>query len=172
MVIGEEIISKGSFLGYEEDWHETVKEFKDGRLSHGYSFKSALKSAEKLTRVCEVNKDSIHEAFHAALDGDESDKDKALDTNWVPSDCKINENKNIKTKDQAGSNALGTGTLLTEFYEWLTGVDGGYRSEKMVQQYKNQVSSIIRRLQMNETIVRQDNPNHPCTCSYFPGNKE
>lgn len=68
-----------------------------------------------------------------ALDGDESDNDKALDTNWVPSDCEINENKNIKTKDQAGSNVLGTGTLLTEFYEWLTGVDGGYRSEKMVQ---------------------------------------
>ena len=40
-VIGEDKISKGSFLDYEEDWRETVKEYKDGRLSQGHCFKSA-----------------------------------------------------------------------------------------------------------------------------------
>jgi len=48
-VIGKDKISKGSFLDYEEDWRETVKEFKDGRLYQSHSFKSALESAEELT---------------------------------------------------------------------------------------------------------------------------
>ena len=100
----------------------------------------------------------MYEAFHEALDGDESDNDEALDTNWVPSDCEISENDNIKTKGQPGGVDLSTGTLLTEFYEWLTDVDGVYRSEKMAQQYKSQVLSVIKRLQMNETEVRHDNP--------------
>ena len=38
-----------------------------------------------------------------------SDNDEALDTNWVPSDCKINENEKIKTKAQAGSDDFVTG---------------------------------------------------------------
>lgn len=126
-VIGEDKISKGSFLDLEEDWRETVKEFKDRRLAQGHAFKSTLKSAEELARV---NEDSLHEAFHVVLNGDESDNDEALDTNWVPSDCEINENEKIKTKAQAGSDDFVTGTLLTEFYEWLTDVDGGYRGEK------------------------------------------
>ena len=96
-----------------------------------------------------VNKYSIHKAFHAALDGDESDNDEVLDTNWVPSDDEINENEKIETKDQAGSDDLGAGAMLTEFYDWLMDVDGGYRSKKIAQQYKSQVSSVIKRLQMN-----------------------
>ena len=130
-VIGEEKISEGSFLDHEQDWRRTVKEFKERRLAQGHAFKTTLESAEELTQV---NKDSLHEAFDAVLDGDESDDDEALDTNWVPSDCEVNENEKIKTKDQAGSRDLGMGTLLTEFYKWLTDVDGGYRSEKMAHQ--------------------------------------
>lgn len=165
-VIGEEKISEGSFLDLEQDWRNTVKEFKDSRLSQGRAFKSTLESAEELAQV---NEDSMHEAFHAVLDGDESDDDAALDPNWVPSDCEVNENEKIKTKDQAGSGDLGTETLLTEFYEWLTDVDGGYRSEKMAHQYKSQVSSVIRRLQINETVVRKDNPKPPVYLLFLPG---
>ena len=166
-VIGrEDKISKGSFLDLEEDWRETVKEFKDRRLAQGHAFKSTLESAEELARV---NEDSLHEAFHAVLSGDESDNDEALDTDWVPSDCEINENEKINTKAQAGSDYLVTGTLLTEFYEWLTDVDGGYRGEKMAQQYKSQVSSVIRRLQMNETVVIQDKSISPVYLLLLPG---
>ena len=165
-VIGEDKISEGSFLDNEQDWSETVKQFKDRRIAQGHAFKSDLESAEELARV---NEDSMHEAFHAALDGDESDNDEALDTSWVPSDCEITENENINSKDQPGSDDLGTGTLLTEFYKWLTDVDGGYRSEKMAQQYKSQVLSVIRRLQMNETVVRQDNPKPPVYLLLLPG---
>ena len=165
-VIGEDKISKGSFLDLEEDWGEIVKEFKDTRLAQGHAFKSTLESVEELARV---NEDSLHEAFHEVLDGDESDNDEALDTNWVPSDCEINENEKIKTKAQAGSRDLVTGTLLTEFYEWLTDVDGGYRGEKMAQQYKSQVSSVIRRLQMNETVVIRDKSKSPVYLLLLPG---
>ena len=41
-VIGESNFSKGSFIDLEENWRETVKEFKDRILSHGHAFKSAL----------------------------------------------------------------------------------------------------------------------------------
>ena len=165
-VIGEDKINEGSFLDNEEDWRETVKQFKSRRIAQGHTFKSELESAEELARV---NEDSMYEAFHEALDGDESDNDEALDTNWVPSDCEISENDNIKTKGQPGGVDLSTGTLLTEFYEWLTDVDGGYRSEKMAQQYKSQVLSVIKRLQMNETEVRHDNPKPPVYLLLLPG---
>lgn len=168
-VIGEDKISKGSFLDHEKNWRETIKKFKHRRLAQGHAFKSTLESAEELARACEVNEDSMHEAFHVVLAGDESDNDEALDPNWVPSDCEINENENIKTKVQAGSDDLVMGTLMTEFYEWLMDVDGGYRSEKMAQQYKSQVSSVIRRLQMNEMVVRQDNPKPPVYLVLLPG---
>ena len=168
-VIGEGKISKASFLDLEEDWRETVKEFKDRRVAQGHTFKSTLESAEELARAYEVDEDSMQKAFHAVLDGDESDNDEALDTNWVPSNCEINENKNIKTKVQAGSDDVVTGTLLTEFYEWLMDVDGGYRGEKMAQQYKSQVSSVITRLQMNETVVIQDKLKSPVYLLLLPG---
>lgn len=165
-VIGEDKINEGSFLDNDEDWRETVKQFKSRRIAQGHTFKSELESAEELARV---NEDSMYEAFHEALDGDESDNDEALDTNWVPSDCEISENDNIKTKGQPGGVDLSTGTLLTEFYEWLRDVDGGYRSEKMAQQYKSQVLSVIKRLQMNETEVRHDNPKPPVYLLLLPG---
>ena len=111
----------------------------------------------------------MNKAFHAALDGDDSDNDEVLDTNWVPSDDEINDNKKIETEGQAGSDDLGAGTMLTEFYEWLTDVDRGYRSEKIAQQYKSQVSSVIKRLQLNETIIRRDNPKPPVCLLLIPG---
>lgn len=49
-----------------------VKQFKSRRIAQGYTFKSELESAEELARV---NEDSMYEAFHEALDGDESDND-------------------------------------------------------------------------------------------------
>lgn len=79
-VIGEDKINEGSFLDNDEDWRETVKQFKSRRIAQGHTFKSELESAEELARV---NEDSMYEAFHEALDGDESDNDEALDTNWV-----------------------------------------------------------------------------------------
>ena len=50
--------------------------------------------------------------------------------------------------------------MLTEFRDWFTDVDGGYRTKKMAQQYKSQVSSVIKRLPVNEAI-RPDNPKPP-----------
>ena len=89
-----------------------------------------------------------------------------MDTNWVPSDDESNENKKIES--QAGSDDLGAGAMLTEFHDWLTDVDGGYRTEKMVLQYKSQVSSVIKRLQMNEAI-RPDNSKPPLCLLLTPG---
>ena len=164
-VIGKGKISEGSFLDRGQDWRETVKDFKDRSIAEGHTFKSTLESAQELARV---NEDSIDKAFHAALDGDDSDNDEVLDTNWVPSDDEINENKKIESKGQAGSDDLGAGAMLTEFYDWLTDVDGGYRTEKMAQQYKSQVLSVIKRLQMNEAI-RPDNPKPPLCLLLIPG---
>ena len=40
-------------------------------------------------------------------------------------------------------------------------VDGGYRSTKMAQQYKSQVQSVIRRLQLHETTIKVAEPKSP-----------
>ena len=39
----------------------------------------------------------------------------------------------------------------------------------MAHQYKSQVSSVIRRLQINETVVRHDNPKPPVYLLLLPG---
>jgi len=51
----------------------------------------------------------------------------------------------------------------------LTDVDGGYRGEKMAQQYKSQVSSVIRRFQMNETVAIRDKSKSPVYLLLLPG---
>ena len=101
--------------------------------------------------------------------GDQSDNDDALNTDWNSSDCDIDEGADVKTENNQVHDEF-TGELLTEFYAWLIDVDGGYRSEKMVQQYKSQVQSVVRRLEQEETLTKEaqnsklKTQNLQCTC--------
>ena len=149
-VVGEGNIDEGSFLDREPDWRDAVKDFKDGRLSEGHVFKTPQESTETLMRLYEASGD-IEYVFRDVLDGDQSDDDDVLDTEWVPSDCDMEEREDTKTGSQAGDNDEVTGELLGDFYKWLIDVDGGYRSDKMAQQYKSQVESVIKRVKMKET---------------------
>ena len=82
---------------------------------------------------------------------DESDNDDALDEEWEPSDCEPDAEE-AKEHRQAEPGAA-TGTLVAEFYKYLTDVDGGYRSVKVAQQYKCQVQSIIRTCKMKLYVL-------------------
>ena len=45
-----------------------------------------------------------------------------------------------------------TNKLLTDFYEYLVDVDGGYNSVKVAQQYKSQARSVIRTYKRDRAI--------------------
>ena len=149
-VVGEGNIDEGSFLDREPNWRDAVKDFKDGRLSEGHVFKTPQESTKALMRLYEASGD-IKDVFRDVLDEDQSDDDDVLDTE---------EREDAKTGSQAGDNDEVTGELLGDFYKWLIDVDGGYRSDKMAQQYKSQVESVIKRLKMKEmgTNDVQENP--------------
>ena len=132
-VVGEGNIDEGSLLDREPDWRDAVKDFKDGRLSEGHVFKTSQESTEALMRLYEASGD-IEDVFQDVLDEDQSDDDDVLDTEWVPSNCDMEEREDAKTGSQAGDNDEVTGELLGVFYKWLIDVDGGYRSDKMAQQ--------------------------------------
>ena len=149
-VVGEGNVDEGSFLDREPDWRDAVKDFKDGRLSEVHVFTTRQESSETLMRLYEASGD-IEYVFRDVLDGDQSDDDAVLDTEWVPSDCNMEEREDAKTGSQAGNNDEVNGELLGGFYKWLIDVDGGYRSDKMAQQYKSQVERVIKRLKMKET---------------------
>ena len=83
-VVGEGNIDEGSFLNREPDWHDAVKDFKDGRLSEGHVFKTPQESTETLMRLYEASGDTEY-VFRDVLDGDQSDDDDVSDTEWVPS---------------------------------------------------------------------------------------
>ena len=86
--------------------------------------------------------------------GDESDDDDdEIDTEWVPSDCELDEQETDKNRTRDWDMDTATEGSLVDFYGWLIDVDGGYRSTNMAQQYKSQVQSIIRRLKLNETAT-------------------
>ena len=86
-IIGERKIEKGSFLDFEDDWRQEVKKFKDKKLFKGHVFKTPVEAAEQLERFREDKDDnqSIDEELRGVFEGDQSDNDHALDTDWVPS---------------------------------------------------------------------------------------
>ena len=146
-IIGESNVDEGSLLDKELDWLQEVKEFKENKLSHGHVFKTPVESAEEYDKY-------VQEELRCVFGGDQSDNDDALDTDWNPSDCDIDEGADVKTENNDIHDEL-TRQILTEFYEWLIDVDGGYRSEKMARQYKSQVRSVVRRLEQEETVAKE-----------------
>lgn len=99
-VVGEKNIEEGSFLDREKSWKNYVKKFKDKRVEHGHRFKTSQEIADELSRVHEEEDDSYDRAFQVMLEGDESDNDKAIDTEWVPSDCEPDEQENAEKRNQ------------------------------------------------------------------------
>ena len=80
------------------------------------------------------------------FEGDESDNDEAIDTEWVPSDCKLDEQENAKNGTNEGDMDTVTEEFLADFYGWLIDVDGGYRSTKMAQQYRGEFNKTFTRV--------------------------
>ena len=152
-VVGEGLIDEGSFLDLEPDWRKQVKDFKDSRLSQGYVFKSPHESNEELMCAYEASSD-IEEMLRDVFDGDQSDDDDVLDTEWVMSDCDMDGKEDVETGLRVDDNDQITGELLGDFYKWLIDVDGGYRSDKIAQQYKSQVESVVKRLRQRETETK------------------
>ena len=160
-VAGEKNIEEGSFLDNEKSWKNYVKKFKDKRVEHGHRFKTSQEIADELSRVNEEEDDSYDKAFQVMFEGDESDNDEAIDTEWVPSDCELDEQENANNRTNEGDMDTLTEEFLADFYGWLIDVDGGYRSTKMAQQYRSQVQSVIRRLKLDETVTKTANPKPP-----------
>ena len=159
-IVGESNVDEGSLLDKELDWLQEVTEFKENKLSHGHVFKTPVESTQELVRSAEEYDKYVQEELCCVIGGDQSDNDDALDTDWNPSDCDIEEGADVKTENNDVHDEL-TGQLLTEFYEWLIDVDGGYRSEKMAQQYKSQVRSVVRRLKQEETAAKEAQNSKP-----------
>ena len=168
-VIGEGIIDEGSFLNFEPDWREKVKDFKDSRLSQGHVFKSPHESTEELMCAYEASGD-IAEVLRDVLDGDQSDNDDVLDTEWVMSD--MDEQEDAKTGLQVDDNDQITGELLGDFYKWLIDVDGGCRSDKISHQYKSQVESVVKRLKQRKTETKDAQEKPPSVYLMLQSGKE
>ena len=158
-VIGRENCDSGSFLDYETElpWKKEIQNFIAQQESQGYCFKTEEESVEDLKQHFQ-QEDSDDEILQGIFMKDESDNDDALDEEWEPSDCEPDaEETKEHRQEELG---VSTSTLLAEFYEYLTDVDGGYRSVKVAQQYKSQVQSIIRTCKMKLT---ESNPEkHEC----------
>ena len=149
-VIGREKCASGSFFHCQTElpWKKQIQNFIAQQESQGYCFKTEDKSIEDLRQHFQ-EEDSDDEMLQDIFMSDESDNDDALDEEWEPSDCEPDAEED-KEHRQAEPGAA-TSTLLAEFYEYLTDVDGGYRSVKVAQQYKSQVQSIIRTCKMKLT---------------------
>ncbi|XP_068721523.1 uncharacterized protein [Montipora capricornis] len=165
--IGKETCERGSFLDRDKDfpWAETIRTFINEREKEGYRFQSE----DEVTRIFERERDEIgeDEMIMNILECDKSDDDDALDKEWQPTDC-----DEVQTHQDEGSDQT-SDKLLTEFYEYLVGVDGGYRNARIAQQYKSQVQSIIRtcHLQLAEYIpIDHKQPGFPAIYSLLiPG---
>ena len=163
-VIGRENCDSGSFLDYHTElpWKKQIQNFIGQQESQGYCFKNEEKSIVDLRKHFQ-QEDSDDEILQDIFMSDESDNDDALDEEWEPSDCEPDAEE-AKEHRQAELGAA-TSTLLDEFYEYLTDVDGGYRSIKVAQQYKSQVQSIIRtcKMKLTESDPKQyEHEDLPC----------
>ena len=146
-----------------------MRKFKDNRVNQGHKFKTSQEIADELSRVYEEEDSSYDTAFQVMFEGDGSNNDDAIDTEWVPSDCEQDEHETNKNRTTEGDMDTSTEEFLVDFYGWLIDVDGGYRSTKMAQQYKSQVQSVIRRLQLHETTIKVAEPKSPAMYLLLPG---
>ena len=152
-VLGEENCKEGSFLDLEKPWREEIKEFISVKTSQGYTFKTPAESFSDLTGTHKDREEGSQEVFQEIFQGDASDNDDALDPEWVPSDCETDAQASRERVPQNVEDVSGQDDLLSEFYCWLIDVDGGYRNEKVAQQYKSQVKSVFHRLALTETVT-------------------
>lgn len=146
---GREKCKSVSFLDEEQDlpWKATVVKFIKEGESEGYHFKTSDESLEELKNTY-LKEQGDEEWFESVFEGGFSDNDNALDNEGQPSDC--DEPKQVGKNPHEGSDSL-SDKLLTEFYEYLVDVDGGYQSEKIARQYKAQVESVICMCQLKLT---------------------
>ena len=99
---------------------------------------------------------------------DESDNDDALDEEWEASDGEPDLEKG--NESQQGCFDTITDNLITEFYDYMIDVDGGYRNVKIAQQYKSQVKSVIRTCTANSTQDDKQKQSGPAIYSLLtPG---
>ena len=153
-VLGKENCKEGSFLDLEKPWREEIKEFISVKTSQGYTFKTPAESFSDLTRTHEDREEgSQEEVFQEIFQGDASDNDDALDPEWVPSDCETDAQASRERVPQNVEDVSGQDDLLSQLYCWLIDVNGGYRNEKVAQQYKLQVKSVVHRLALSETVT-------------------
>ena len=76
---------------------------------------------------------SINEELRGVFEGDQSDDDNKLDTDWVPSDVRADLPNLPERKPEIKEERSEQADLLLEFYLWLVDVDRGYHSEKITQ---------------------------------------
>lgn len=139
-VIGEKYCYGGSLLDADDPWKNEVKKFMRKSKEEGKTFRRPSEVEQDLVKI----RESLDNAEEGYL-YDDSDEDDALDNEWVPSE---NELLTEKSKNE---NDASSKELLTEFASWLVGVDGGYRKERIAQQYRSQVQSVIHKLRVHTT---------------------
>ena len=114
-VIGEKNIDEGSFLEEDKGWKNYVKKFKDNRVNQGHKFQTSQETADELSRVYEEEDSSYDTAFQVMFEGDGSDNDDAIDTEWVPSDCEQDEHETNKNRTTEGDMDTSTEEFLVDF---------------------------------------------------------
>ena len=164
-VIGKDNCQNDSFLDNEEPWKKVVNRFINVKTSEGFTFKTPAESAN----VCrqdleEMEQCSQEDLFKELFQEYASDNDDALEE-WVASDC---ETDGVQTScerepelNRENVSMDHDDDLLAEFYMWLVDVDGGYRNEKIAQQYKNQVRNVIHRLTLTEAVTTERQEKRP-----------
>ena len=108
-VVGEKNIDGVSFLDEEKEekaWKKYVKRFKDNRVKEGHRFKTSQEIADELSRVYKEEDTSYDQALQVMFEGDESDDDDEIDTEWVPSDCELDEEETDRTEPEIGTRTL------------------------------------------------------------------
>ena len=151
-----------------------MKKFKDKTLLQGHVFKTPVEVAEQLERFCEDKDDNqnIDEEFRGVFEGDQSDNDDALDTDWVPSDVEADLPNSSERKPEIKEERSEQDEFLTEFYSWLLEVDGGYGSEKIARQYRSQVQSVVNRLAATErNTANNEEKKSPVSLLLIPVNR-
>ena len=171
-VIGkEEIVAGKSFLDNKLEsprWKKKVQEFIIAQETKGYRFKNEEHSSEDLRRRFQQCEESEGDEVESILMSDESDNDDALDKEWEASDGEPDLEKG--SESQQGCFDTITENLITEFYDYMVDVDGGYRNVKIAQQYKSQVKSVIPTCTANSTQDDEQKQSGPAIYSLLtPG---
>ena len=160
--IGKDNCESGSLLDCKEPCKEVVNKFIKEKEGEGLTFKTPAESENDLRRAFEERDQcSQEEIFQEIFQGDASDNDDVLDQEWVPSDCETNVQASCEREPENKKDESAEDGLLSEFYTWLVGVDGGYRNEKIANQYKSQVQSVIHRLTLTETVTSNNQEECP-----------